>query len=667
MTASEKFEHYVKQVTPLAVNAAIDPEKVEEVLQFINEQIKEVQGKKPDEDFFIAERAFYSKEYEKALKGYLLARAIPHFQFYCFRASAYISMRRGQNDKALNFAKKALSIYSEDPFTKTLIETLSSTYLQEAPQKIPAAKVAIGKKEMEELAHIFQENQPQKELFSCEFESSYDTLSHPSDTPSDVIYATRTEAAMNMDFFSPSKDRDTTSSETLTKRLYALKNSSEEQDALREISPASSPNVLLEELKKMAESEKRQELHENQRFSMPSVQQEKINEEALQYKIKGFKDSQTQLLINYFEEGKARPSLPDHCLYVLHGWNTRHSRDMEPSVSTRILLTDQARKSSGGFFLRWNGKGIAINPGENFLKNFHEKGLHIKDIDFVIVTRDVPEMYSDVKEIYHLNTQLNKISSDFQLIHYYLNPKAYQQLSPILKPNFKQERHTVLPLELFLDSPDVEKIELTSEITLHYFPSSKQETYLSSIAQAENSNPKIPSSLGIKLDLKLPSGKITSYDKAIVRLGYLSGAGWTPLLSHYLGTCDVLITEFGNTTSNDYGKMKYNEDSLGFFGTVTLLEEIHPKLLLSAEFGGREGDIRLEALQKIRLEHSQNQSHGNHPSVALPADHGLFVDLKNMQIQCSLTKTLVDPQHIRVVKSADAFGDLHYLSPPCFM
>ena len=116
------------------------------------------------------------------------------------------------------------------------------------------------------------------------------------------------------------------------------------------------------------------------------------------------------------------------------------------------MVTEESRKTSGGFFLRWNGIGIAVNPGKNFIKYFHSLGLSIHDIHFVIATHEDIESCSDIRTIYDLAYQLNRTGANLHVIHYYLNLKAYQMLSSFLKPHFKQERHSVHCLELFLDS-----------------------------------------------------------------------------------------------------------------------------------------------------------------------------------------------------------------------
>lgn len=376
-------------------------------------------------------------------------------------------------------------------------------------------------------------------------------------------------------------------------------------------------------------------------------------ENALAASLQSFKKSQSELLISYLQQSKQRQREQDHCLYILQGWNFI-AEDESPASNVPYLLTENLRKTTGGYFIRWNGKGIVINPGKNFLDNFHRAGLHVKDIDFVIVTSEHPDVYADIRQIYDLNYHLNRVSNEHQIIHYYLNQKAHQELAHLLKPNFKQERNTVHSLELFLDSPDVEKVELSSTITLHYFPTSALDAISHHLGQKPQKSSNFSSTFGIKLDLKHPQ----EMQRGKVSIGYVSGAAWSPLIGHHLGKCDLLLAGLGSTNPNDYARLAYNHDCLGYHGVFSLFEEVVPKLLLCTEFDGRDGDIRLETIKKMRQDQALNQSHS-----ILPADVGLFVDLKSMRIQCSVTHELLEPSQAHVVRCSNAFGPLNYLAP----
>lgn len=417
------------------------------------------------------------------------------------------------------------------------------------------------------------------------------------------------------DIFSSPKSRDVNAAQVLTERLYPEKQGDDPYISTR------SSQSTLEELQRLAMSYK------------PLEQ----TEQGLEQKIKSFQKTQSDQIDRYLKERKRGIERDNFLLFYLHGWQS-------PLAFT---LTEQSRKSSGGIFLRWNGKGIAINPGTHFLKNFHAKGLNIRDIDFVIVTGETGEIYEDVKEIYDLNYQLNRLSPDLHIIHYYFSLKAFQELSKILKPHFKQERNNLHSLEIFMDSPEVEKVELAEGIWLHYFLT----------AMKDNKTEVIPSTLGIRLDLK-------AEDYQTMRIGYISNAGWNPLLAHYLGSCDLLITGFGNTSLSDCNKLSYNIDSLGYYGTATLLEEVAPKLFLSGEFGGREGDIRIEAIQKLRKEWKASSKMGS-PAI-LPADKGLQICLKTLRVKCSVSDEWIESDKICIAKSSQTYGSVKYLAPSCY-
>ena len=584
----------------------------------------------------------------------------------------------------MNFARRALHLYPDDYPSLTLLEELliQESHLEEALQfreRIQALEHSSDN-EMEE--------RHQDRISFEKFQSSATTPSAPEElhayalksskqTGSTAVIEEKKISAKSFEqnlntsppfigvsqynppissqsiCFTSLHSQDTDTTPRLTHRLYASFSENKSPFGYLTSPPkVASMMTPVEELKKLANTfVDRAPIPSH---PIPSLNQEAIGEEILEHRIKTFHQQQRELISNYLDRFKTRPALKDQCLYLLHGWHDSHQR-------TRFL-TGQSRKTTGGYYLRWNGKGIVINPGLHFLENFHQQGLHIKDIDYVIVTGESASSYADIQEIYELNYQLNKISSELQIIHYYLSPKAYQALSPALKPNFKQERHTVHCLELFLDSPDVEKIELNDGINFSYFPLKSQRNAQEGLSKEER-NTKSVSSLGLHFDLSTHH----LVEKQSIRLGYASGAPWSPLLGHHLGHCDLLIAGFGNTNPGDYSKLKYNEESLGYHGTFSLLEETTPKLLLCSEFDCEEGDVRLEAVKMMREQYAAMYPNARHMPTILPVDNQLLLDLATLQVQCSATKTSVDPSRIRVVKLADSFGNLQYLSPSCTM
>lgn len=391
------------------------------------------------------------------------------------------------------------------------------------------------------------------------------------------------------DIFSSPHTRSEEASQTLTERLY----------------PDSQKNAW-QELKKM-----------NVALNDPF-----FGEDPLEQAIKVTEREQTAQISSYLQRHETRGIAYEDELYCFNGWS---------GVPSSHWLSSHNWQGAGGFFIRWKGEGIVINPGRKFLERFHAQGLHLRDIDRIVVTHAAQEIYAGVEQLYRLNARLNNLAHDVHLLHYYLQREAFQSLSPILKPLFKQERNNLHCLELFMDSPDVEKMEIAPNLTLHYFPIQG-------------------SHIGIRLDLK--------GEKQILKVGYLSGGAWNPLLAHHLAPCDILIAAFGATGLNDCHQITYNSDSLGYNGCSTLQQEIAPRLMLCGEFDGSVGDIRLPAIQKLRSASPQN-------GTLLPAENGLRLCLSNWAIQCNLSGQWVTPQKIKVVQTENAFAPLKYLAPNC--
>jgi len=60
----------------------------------------------------------------------------------------------------------------------------------------------------------------------------------------------------------------------------------------------------------------------------------------------------------------------------------------------------------GGYFLKWKGKGVVIDPGFDFIRNFHEEGFSAEEIDLVIVTHHHTDHYFDLKALEDLRYEL---------------------------------------------------------------------------------------------------------------------------------------------------------------------------------------------------------------------------------------------------------------------
>lgn len=635
MKASIPLDHYQQTIQQMAVSAKHNPTFAQNLLQFIESQLDTSKEEPVFEEFLKGEKAFFSGKYQLALKHYLHTKTLPNFKLYCYRTSAYVSKARGELAKAISFAKEALAISPIDYPSLMILEEL--LMLDQQHEEAQLIRLKIDGIDTAHFA-IHHDHNPEK-----------------SDVSSLEIPQPESDMHIPPGFLSSLDTQPSASTEHLTHRLYALKPFSAEnipftQQNKRMHATLVNPTYPIETTIPSSKSLSK------------TIHGDIEHSESLEQSIKIFQKRQEACIAQYLEQLKRRSHSNEQCLYVLHGYPpSTNDISFDNALTTELLLSHKDRRTSGGYYIRWNGKGIVINPGVNFLEHFHRQGLHIRDIDYVIVTNANPETYADIKEIYELNYQLNNANSELQIIHYFLSQKAYQTLAPALKPHFKQERDTVRCLELFLDSPEVEKLELSEGITLHYFPIAGQTNHVQDL-MPKSEKAHIPASLGIRFDLTTSEH---GHDSKTVRLGYIAGAPWSPLLAHHLGQCDILIAGFGSTNANDYGKLKYNETCLGYFGSYSLLEEVHPHLFLSSEYNGNQGDIRIEVIKLMRQEYARTYPNARQMPAILPADPTLFVDLQTLNIQCSITKAQILPAHVRIVKAQASFGSLRYLSPDC--
>ena len=122
----QNFSTYLKEIRDLAHHLDIDSESRRILLQLIENHRHAVQQQSHWAEFFAGERAFYNHHYEVALKHYLKAAGIPQFQFFCFRASAFLFNTLQNSEKSLSFAGKALQLDPLDPTLQQLMRTLSA-------------------------------------------------------------------------------------------------------------------------------------------------------------------------------------------------------------------------------------------------------------------------------------------------------------------------------------------------------------------------------------------------------------------------------------------------------------------------------------------------------------------------------------------------------------
>jgi hypothetical protein len=86
-------------------------------------------------------------------------------------------------------------------------------------------------------------------------------------------------------------------------------------------------------------------------------------------------------------------------LVVLRRWQ---------SVNPKFPRPGQHKLRGGGYFLLWQGRGIVIDPGYDFIQNFYDEGFSLEDIDAVIVTHSHPDHDDDLSTLTTLIREWNE-------------------------------------------------------------------------------------------------------------------------------------------------------------------------------------------------------------------------------------------------------------------
>lgn len=77
------------------------------------------------------------------------------------------------------------------------------------------------------------------------------------------------------------------------------------------------------------------------------------------------------------------------------------------SFNPKIPRSNAHSLRGGGYLLIWHGKGIAIDPGYDFIQNLYDEGFSLEDVDAIIVTHSHPDHDDDLSSLTTLVREWN--------------------------------------------------------------------------------------------------------------------------------------------------------------------------------------------------------------------------------------------------------------------
>ncbi len=324
----------------------------------------------------------------------------------------------------------------------------------------------------------------------------------------------------------------------------------------------------------------------------------------------------------------------DDTLSVLRGW----------SSAVTLLEGSERRWRGGGYFLKWRGYGIVIDPGFDFLRNFHDAGYHGREVHAVIVSHNHPDHNSEVKDIDDLRYELfkrlaNPTTSGCQPYVLIWD----QDTDGATKFAFEKPKHQYEPVVMPAGFPQaINLVDHAAKIPVRVTPFKV------------NHGSDVSHAMGLIVELLDTEGN------AAVRIGYTADTAYFEDLHQHLTDCDILIAHISQPSIDELqDASKLKEVHLGYRGTARLLKECQPKLALIGEFWAGFTDLRISLVKGLRLRSGVQ--------AVLPAGLAMHLRLPSLEIECTECKKPTPFPKIKIAPPTDNFGSLAYLCPGCMI
>lgn len=351
----------------------------------------------------------------------------------------------------------------------------------------------------------------------------------------------------------------------------------------------------------------------------------------------------------YSKYAKANRISEDNVLVVLKGM----------SSSTPAMLNslyDTTAFSGGGFYLRYNGLGIAIDPGYYFVHNLHHYGYSILDIDIVIITHEHIDHNNDVRLLDDLFANVKR--SDDEKIIWILDDVTYQ-VAKIYQENgtgFNSNKNVlckVIPEDHKYSATssemEVDTMLRNHKISIDFFPT----YHIEDKKKKEFRTHTFGCSFISDLDMK--------------KVSYTSDTSYYPELVDYISKSDVLIANISGIYEDDFMLVKAKKRHLGYHGCYHLLRNEYikygqiPKLVLLSEFWNGKHDIRYDVAKQLKY---QIQETSAEKVNIVPAELGMIVNPKTQSMKCCACGKMV--KNYIILRPIEFNGKIQCFCDECF-
>ncbi len=343
---------------------------------------------------------------------------------------------------------------------------------------------------------------------------------------------------------------------------------------------------------------------------------------------------------------------------VLRKWN---------SYTPAIPTDEDERSRGGGYFIYHRGKGIIIDPGYNFIENFHQAGCRIHDIDTIVITHAHNDHTIDFESICSLLHQYNRAllreNKPIKQIHLYFNNGVFKKFSGLLNlmdRNFE----TVHTLNVGNEYQIFDGVQLSVLPAFHDDVVSRDQSVglLFTLACGANErNIVFTSDTGLfplcaESDDPEPDTKCKEL--------------WETYPPSALKNPDLLVVHIGSIKKEEL-EVDLNQgiekclypNHLGMIGTARMITKLKPKLALVSEFGEEMRNFRRAIIERIETDVVHKVIVSNPKPSMAPADLAFVYDIADGKFLCCANDTWADVADIAYdYGDDDNKEDLYYFS-----
>ena len=337
--------------------------------------------------------------------------------------------------------------------------------------------------------------------------------------------------------------------------------------------------------------------------------------------------------------------------YCEHEKNCKRYRDIEDKFiclkgfsSSTPLFNSAAFGTEclgGGFYFRYNGHGIVVDPGIGFISLMHRNNIFISDIDTVIVTHA------------HLDHNCDVLKLSAMEYDYY---RTKDRERSFFKRFFQGNHSAPKKINWYMDEDTIRSThEILEESSVHTLSECCDGHAVHLVD--DNIVLRAIRTEHIKDNCMTYGIKLSFISNSVeYKWGYTSDTRFFSELGQFFKDSQVLIFNISDIYPSDVEGRKSKRAHLGFDGSLQLLQATQPPLALVSEFCCTNGDYRHEITRALRT----------HSGICiLPSDPGLMISIGDKEVTCSLCGKSASGNDIKVAHPVKEFGDIQYICPHC--